>query len=306
MQRDIGLGFTATAAFVGSHEVRQMSNVNINAAPIGGGTTGRLLYPLNSTDINEAEPFGSSRCDSLQTQLTRRVGSAQVGAVYTLSRAMDMGDNSTYNGLTFAYPAYWARNWAAAGYDRTNNFELWSIYALPFGHGQKFAQQGIAAWLLGGWQVNTILTAASGTPFTVTASNNLLNAPGNTETANQVLSNVQILGAVGPGTPWFNPAAYAAPAQNTYGNTGRNSLRGPGFFELDAGIFRDFAIREKYKFQLRAESFALTNSPIFANPNANVSTTSNFGQITSLAVSANGVTNGGGYRIIRLGMRFSF
>ena len=306
MQRDVGLGFTATAAFVRSHEVRQMSNVNINVAPIGGGTAGRLLYPLNSTDINEAEPFGTSRYDSLQTQLTRRMGGAQLGLVYTLSRAMDMGDNSTYNGLTFAYPAYWARNWAAAGYDRTNNFELWSIYALPFGHGQKFAQTGVAAALLGGWQVNTIFTAASGTPFTVTASNNLLNAPGNTETANQVLPSTQILGAFGPGTPWFNPAAYAAPAQNTYGNTGRNSLRGPGFFELDAGIFRDFAFREKYKFQFRAESFALTNSPIFANPNANVSTTSNFGQITSLAVSANGVTSGGGYRIIRLGMRFSF
>jgi hypothetical protein len=61
LQRDVGLGFTATAAFVGSYEVRQMSNVNINAAPIGTGTAGRLLYPLNSTDINEAEPFGSSR-----------------------------------------------------------------------------------------------------------------------------------------------------------------------------------------------------------------------------------------------------
>jgi hypothetical protein len=60
--------------------------------------------------------------------------------------------------------------------------------------------------------VNTTFTAASGAPFTVMASNNLLNAPGNTETANQVLTSVSIPGEIGPGQPWFNPAAFAAPA----------------------------------------------------------------------------------------------
>ena len=306
LQRDIGAGFTATAAYVGTHEVRQMSNVNINAAPIGTGNAGRLLYPLNTTDINESDPFGNVRYDALQAQLSRRMGSAQVGAVYTLSHAMDMADNSTYSGLTFAYPAYWARNWATAGYDRTNNFQFWAIYGLPFGHGQRWVTNGFASKVVGGWQLNPIFSAASGAPFTVTASNNLLNAPGNTETANQVLGSVQILGHAGPGQEWFNPKAFAAPAQNTYGNVGRNDLRGPGFFELDLGLFRNFLIHERYNVQFRAESFALTNSPIFANPNANVSTVSNFGQITSLAVASNGVTNGGGYRIIRLGLKFSF
>lgn len=52
--------------------------------------------------------------------------------------------------------------------------------------------------------------------------------------------------------------------------------------------------------------FALTNSPVFANLNANVNTVSNFGRITRLAVAANGATNGGGYRIIRLALKFSF
>lgn len=306
LQRDIGAGFTATAAYVGTHEVRQMSNVNINAAPIGTGNAGRLLYPLNTTDINESDPFGSVRYDALQAQLSRRMGSVQVGAVYTLSHTMDMADNSTYSGLLFAYPAYWSRNWATAGYDRTNNFEFWSIYNLPFGKGRRWVTNGFTSKVVGGWQLNPIFTAASGAPFTVEASNNLLDAPGNTEMANQVLPSVQILGHVGPGQEWFNPAAFAPPAQNTYGNAGRNSLRGPGFFELDLGLFRNFLIKEKYNVQFRAESFALTNSPIFANPNANVSTVSNFGQVTSLAVAANGVTNGGGYRIIRLALKFSF
>lgn len=308
MQRDLGAGFTGSAGFVGTHEVRQMSNVNINASCAGCGNAGRLLYVDYGTvngDINESDPFNSMRYDALQTQLMRRGASLQLGANYTWSRVMDYSDNSTYNGLVFAYPAYWARDWAAAGYDRTQNFELWAIYELPFGKGHSMLQHGIAAAVLGGWQVNTVFTAASGTPFNVT-SNAALNGPGNTEVAEQVLPDVQILGGIGSGEPWFNPLAYANPAQNTFGNSGRNSLRGPGFFELDASLFRDFSPSEKFKLQLRAESFAITNSPIFANPNANVSTTSNFGQITSLAVAANGVTAGGGYRIIRLGMRLSF
>jgi len=308
LQRDIGWGFVGNAAYVGTHEVRQMSNVNINAAPINGGNTGRLLYATigNTTDINESEPFGTVRYDSLQAQLTRRVGGAQLGASYTRSRTLDFGDNSTYNGLTFAYPAYWQRNYALAGYDRPNNFQLWSIYQVPFGKNQKYVTSGIGAYLLGGWQLNAVLSKVSGTPFTVTASNNLLNAPGNTETANQILPAVQFFGNIGPGQEYFNPAAFANPAQGTYGNTGRNILRGPGFFDLDMGVFREFAYKEKYKLQFRAEAISLTNTPIFANPNASLSSPSNFGQITSLAVSANGVTAGGGYRIIRLALRFSF
>jgi len=312
VQRDLGAGFTATVGFVGNHEVRQMSNVNINAGYPGGGNASRLLFVEYGTvngDINESEPFGSSRYDSLQTQVARRLGAAQVGAVYTWSRAMDMGDNSTYNGLTFAYPTYWARNWAAAGYDRTQNFELWSTYELPFGKGHKYVSSGPAAWILGGWQTNAIFSAASGTPFTITSSA-AFNAPGNTETANQVLPSVQILGNVGPGQLWFNPAAYAAPTAGPngvipFGNTGRNSLRGPGYFQLDGSVFRDFPIRESIKLQLRAEAFGLTNTPIFSNPQGNVNSGS-FGQITSVAVSANGVSNGGGYRILRIGMRLSF
>lgn len=308
LQRDLGAGFTGTAAFVGTHEVRQMSNVNINASCAGCGNAGRLLFVDYGTingDINEDLPFGSVRYDSLQTQLTRRGHSVQLGTSYTYSKTQDFADNSTLNGLTFAYPAYWARNWADASYDRTQNLQFWAIYELPFGKGHQMLQHGIAAGILGGWQVNAIFSAASGTPFTITSSA-ALNAPGNTETANQILPTVQIFGNIGPGQDWFNPAAYANPAQNTFGNTGRDSLRGPGYFELDASLFRDFSPTERFKLQLRAESFAITNSPIFANPNANVSTTSNFGQITSLATSANGVTAGGGYRIIRLGMRFSF
>ncbi len=305
LQRDLGSGFTGTAAFVGTHEVRQMSNVNINAAAPGTGNAGRLLAAINTTDINAAEPFGTVRYDALQTQLTRRMGSAQLGASYTYSRAIDFGDDSTLNGLVFAYPTFWSRDRAATGYDRTHNFQFWTTYELPFGKRRRYFEKGVAAYILGGWQLNAVVSVASGLPFTVQASNTILNAPGNTETAQQVLPNVQILGNVGPGQSWFNTAAYATPAPGTFGNTGRNSQRGPGMFELDGGLFRNFQFREKYQFQFRAEAFSLTNTPIFANPGNTVGS-STFGQITSTAVSANGVSTGGGSRVLRLGLKFSF
>jgi hypothetical protein len=311
-ERDLGAGFTWNVGYVGTHEVRQESAVNINAGPAGGGNAGRLLFVQYGTvngDLNEVLPFGNARYDSLQTQLTRRVGTAQVGVVYTYSRAMDMGDNSTYNGLTFAYPAYWSRDWAAAGYDRTHNLEIWTAYTLPFGKGQKYVQTGVGAWVLGGWQINNIFTAASGTPFTVTTASNTSNAPGNTVTAEEVAA-VQFPGNVGPGQQWFtvgttaNPV-FKIPATNTLGNTGRNYLRGPGYFELDSAVFRTFPIKENLGLTFKAQAFAVTNTPIFGNPNASVGGSS-FGQITSLAVSANGVTDGGGYRILQLALKLEF
>jgi hypothetical protein len=105
---------------------------------------------------------------------------------------------------------------------------------------------------------------------------------------------------------WFNTAAFTTPASGTFGNLGRNSMRGPGFFEWDTGLFRNFNLfSEKYQLQFRAESIAVTNTPIFANPGATIGS-STFGQITSTAVSANGVNTGGGNRVIRLALKFSF
>jgi len=76
-----------------------------------------------------------------------------------------------------------------------HNFQAYGLYALPFGHGKKYARSGIAAALAGGWQLNWVMSAMSGTPFTVTDSGGgatLLNAPGNTQTVN-IVRTVHIL-----------------------------------------------------------------------------------------------------------------
>ncbi len=303
VQRQFPLSMAATVAYVGSHAIRQMSNVNINAAPINGGQAGRLLNSTygpntNNTDINALQPFRGSVYNGLQAQLTRsssHLGS--FGLVYTFSKAMDISDNSQSNGLFFAYPAYWDRNWALAGYDRKHNFQFWTVYPLPFGKGQPFVQSGPLSWVVGGWQLNTALSRVSGTPFTVITAGASLNAPGNSQVADQLVPHVKILGGHDSAHPYFDTTAFGSVSTARFGTGSRNSVRGPGIFNLDVGIKRTFPIYENLNFNFLAESFDVTNTAQFANPSQlTASTPAGFGVITSSNAS----------RTIRLSGRITF
>jgi hypothetical protein len=308
IQRDAGAGFNVQAAYVGSRAIRQTVILNINAAGPGGGNAGRALFPAfgRISDIKDFTPFNTASYNGLQIQATRRIAASMIGVSYTLSRALDYADD-TDSGLTWNWAPMFQRNRAVAGFDRTHNFQFFGNYALPFGRGQKYAQSGIAAALLGGWQTNWIMSRTSGTPFTVGTSGSSLNSPGNTQTADQVLSNVEILGGHGVGQPYFNPAAFAPVTDVRFGNSGRNILRGPGFFNLDGSVFRTFGLTERFKLQFRAEAFGLTNTPQFGNPGATVSsaTRNADGSIKAL----NGyteITSATGERQLRFALKLTF
>jgi hypothetical protein len=145
-------------------------------------------------------------------------------------------------------------------------------YALPFTHAQNRWVSSIA----GGWQVGSILVVQSGLPFSPSISTD----PANTGTSlrpNRVAS-----GALSDRSiyKWFDTSAFQLPAAYTYGNSGRNILYGPGFFNWDAVLMRDFAIKERLRLQLRGEFFNVTNTPAFGNPVTNIQA-SNAGQILS-------------------------
>lgn len=100
------------------------------------------------------------------------------GMAYTWSRAIDFNDNSD-SGLTWNWVPMLDRNKALAGYDRIHNLKLFGIYELPFGRSQSWLTHGLLNKIAGGWQVNGIMSAVSGTPFTVSSSATALNSPGN-------------------------------------------------------------------------------------------------------------------------------
>jgi hypothetical protein len=192
-------------------------------------------------------------------------GSSQIGFVHTHSRAIDNEDNEEINFLLWPYPAYLDRKRAVAGFDRTHHFQAYGVYELPFGPGKRWATSGIVSKIAGGWQLNWILSAMSGTPFAVTDSGtgpSNLNAPGNTQTVNVVgpihivdgkpLQNPSKCTATNLSGHCFDPSAFAQVATPaTLGEAGRNILRGPGFFNLDMSVFRNFKIANGSVFNSR-------------------------------------------------------
>jgi hypothetical protein len=308
IQRDIGGGFNVQTAYVGSRGVRQTVNQNINAAGPGGGNNGRALFAKfgRTTNITYHTPFNTTTYDGLQFQTTKRFGATMLGVSYTFSKSISWGDD-TDSGLTWNWVPMLYRNRAVAGFDRTHNLQFYGNYELPFGKKHQMANHGVAAALFGGWQLNWIMSRMSGTPFTVGTSGTSVNAPGNTQTADQVKADVQILGGHGVGQPYFDPLAFKAVTDVRFGNSGRNILRGPGVFNIDGSIFRTFAMTERFKLQVRAEMFGVTNTPAFGNPGATVSnaTLNTDGSVRTLGGYTE-ITGASGERQIRFAAKLSF
>ena len=232
VQRDLGWKMVANVGYVGTHDVRQLVQtgyLNSSALPSGSspcmangyynpstGLTGKCSFAANEIvnqqwctgsmnltcyntgGIGYVKPLFSADYNGLQSQLNYNGGRyAQLGVVYTYSKAIDLEDNgagSGSNGLAWNYPAYYARNRAPAAYDQTHNLELWGIYNLPFGRGHGWASNGVGNAVLGGWQVNGQFSHISGTPFTVSANSNTANAEGEPLYANLVAPYHQLGG----------------------------------------------------------------------------------------------------------------
>jgi len=292
VQRALPKDFNLTLGYVGDHAVREAEFINMNSAGPGGGNKGTPLYAQygNPSAMTINGPFSGGGYNALETELTRRVAGEQIGIVYTRSKTIDNDDTEANSYVTWSYYQDLSRNKALAGFDRPNNLEIYAVYNSPFGNGRKWLHTGVGGKILGNWNLTPVLTRLSGTPFTVTSSGSSLNAPGNnTQTADQVKPDVAILGGHGPNSPYFDPLAFAPVTAVRFGTSGRNIVRGPGFFNLDLSLVRDFNLGERFKLQFRAEAYGLTNTPNFANPGATVSN----------AKFANGaVTSYGGYDII--------
>ena len=299
IQRTLPGNFVAEVAYVGNHGVSIKNTYNLNAGLIpGAGQNGRPLFQQfrRASDINDLYFGTSTLYNSLQAKLDRRFsGGFMMTTAYTWSKAIDWGGAD--NGALWNYIQP-QRSRARADGDRRHVFVQSYIYDLPFGRGRRWLTQGLAATLLGGWQINGLLTLMTGEPFNLSVPGSILNAPGNANTPNLVGEH-KVTKGVGTHTTWFDPSVYAQPPANTFGNLGRNILSGPGFVNLDFSAFKKFAFTERYNLELRFESFNFTNTPKFSNPNGDI-TSPNFGRVTS----AQGPPNGP--REIQLGLKFVF
>jgi hypothetical protein len=309
LERDLGSNIILQVGYVHSHGVRLDTQLNINAAAPGTGKAGQPLYAAfgNASTITLVVPLFSSDYNALQTVIRKKIGRrGNISANYTWGKAMSAADNNSESGPSINYPPFIYRDYSLTGFDRKHDFNLFGTYDLPFGPGESWLNHGVAGAIAGGWTVNAVMSKASGTPFSVSASSTSLNAPGNSQFANQLKSHVKILGGHGPNNPYFDPNAYAPVLTATFGNSGRNSVRGPGLFDLDASVFRNFPVKDWFTVQFRAEAFAVTNTPQFGNPAANVSNATIVGGAVTAYNGYDIITSAGGARQLRFAAKVTF
>jgi hypothetical protein len=322
LQRELKSWLTGQVAYVATRASEQFAYVNINAGAPGTGLNGRALYAAGVTnatvDINSFSPYGDLSYNGLQTQLRIRQGDVQASVMYTWSKTTNYSDNGGGNaagagGPRIQYLPEKERNEGTAGYDRTHNLQAFWNWALPFGAGRTWATSGWQSAVFGGWQFNGAVAIMSGTPiYVIQGTANNLNAAGSGQIPDRVKDTVatydNLVGRPPAGADpnsyqYFDRSAYQAvniPAgqPQRFGNSPRNTLRGPGFWNLDLGLFRDFTIVKSVRAQFRLEMLNALNHANYSNPGNNVSDANTFGFITA--------TTGVGERNIRLGFRVWF
>lgn len=256
----------------------------VTSSTTGGVTTftpvTARLFPQFGT-IQFQEQIAKSYYDGLQASLRRRSKNGLTLLVsYTFSKAIDTAsstNNSTTGTQKFPQDV---RNLdlekGLSDFDRRHQFTGSFNYELPFGKGRKFLSDvnSLTNALLGGWQLNGIVSILSGRPFTPQFSS-----------ADVAQQRPDIVGdpyANIPAGLAFNPAAFARPVVTPtdptfFGNAGRNILTGPYFNSTDLSLMKNFRITEKAKIQFRWEVFNVFNNtnfqvPVFQLDNANVGT----------------------------------
>src|ERR1700682_5773055 len=213
------------------------------------------------------------------------------GVSYTYSKAIDEASDGFFGveGQSSQDPYNLARDRSVAGFDLPHVLAVNFTAESPFGKGKRFtSNNGVVDYIVGNWQLNGIYTYTSGRNFSLAVPGDSANTRGG-NSGTYLRPNLvgdPNSGSCPNGAPvhtvacWFNTSAFALPAAFTFGNLGRNTLRGQRHQILDMSLFRSFPFAEKRKLEFRAEAFNILNHPTLGNPNGTFNN-ANFGKITS-------------------------
>ena len=152
---------------------------------------------------------------------------------------------------------------------------------------------GFLKRIIGGWNLSGIAIFRSGSPFSVTYTPSVAGWYSTRANATGISPDIENASIA----RWYNPAAFAAPPQFTFGNSSRNVLWGPGQMKIDMGLVKDIKFLERYTLNVRAEAFNLPNHPSFGNPSASLNSPTTMGRIGATSVEN---------RAIQFAMKLSF
>ena len=277
IQRELTSTLVASADYVGTTGADIWTLRNLNQA---NPVTKAVPYPTFGT-IEYADQDGSSRYDGLELAVERRFARGfGFRVAYTLSKATDNSGEHLFTGgsPSFLQDASNRDSWEGpADQDTRHRVAANWIFDIPVGEGRRWVNSGAAAKILGGFTFSGIFTGRTGRPFTVTQSSNNV---GNLMTG---LPN-RIGSGEGPKTvdAWFDKNAFQAVPSGTFGNAGRNILRGPRLVNVDTAVHRRFAIGGERAIEIRWEVFNVFNATQLGLPDSNISNSTR-GTISRLA-----------------------
>jgi hypothetical protein len=298
------------------HMQSGISFAALNANPANTITQARQFPDFASENLDSDALF--SNYNAMQVQLRRRAGRLVLEANYTWSHEIDDLVN-VFSGFSDPFDA--AVDRGSGDWDVRNNFTASAIYTLPLlSHSNTLVREA-----LGGWQTSTIVQTRSGLPVNASLESGFFGLPMRPDAVGGVSPT---LSGVGFPNARYNPAAFVIDPNfdGSWGNNpdavGRNTLRGPGFFQADFSLMKDFAIRENMKLQFRVDLFNIFNHPNFGPPDGGLCTAvtpagpgvdptcainPNFGKVAGTIADVNSSQIGTGTaRQAQFSLKFSF
>lgn len=313
VQRTLGQSSSLEIGYTGSlsRHLAYLSNQNQGILSPTLSALQRLPYQeFGASGIQYVNADANGNYNALAFKFTQRFGTnLNTLLAYTWSRSID--ETSNIRGTVGSdFSPQDARcplkcEYGPSDYNIPHRFVASILYSLPFGKGKQFLNRGgIVNQVVGGWQASTITTLQSGG----TVNTSSWDSGGTNFISNATRLNCN--SGIDPVLPnngqngWFNPAAFSNPLTATFGNCGRNNLRGPWLGNQDVSVFKFFRIAEGKNIEFRTEMFNAPNHVLLNfggqlswNNGSNVAPASNFGKITSTSSSM---------RQIQMALKFNF
>ena len=300
IEKEIGRSFSASASYIGAFARNLAAAIDNNYPVFGAGATAanvntrRPYLPGTIGAANVLSSIFGSDYNGLQLTAERRGSRFSGKAYYSFGRGYEDVDfqGGGLPGVQNATRLADERSRTSA--DRTHTFTLSGVYQVDYFKGSS----SVFSRLARDWTVSAIVILQTGTPLTIGAgqdrnldglTNDRADLVGNPEVDHGRSRDELIEG-------WFNVAAFANPALGTNGSSGRSIVDGPGYRNVDLGIFRDVRLTGRSSFQFRIEATNVFNIVNLMNPGVNLAAPALFGKIRSAR----------NMRQVQLGARVSF
>jgi hypothetical protein len=298
IQRDLGAGFVLDTTYVGNKDTKLWARTWPNQPRPGPGPIDPRRPYTNVSTVAGDEPVGNANYNGLQLRLDKRFSQGlAILAGYTWSKGMTDSQMAETGSFVPDLQNNYCRacNYGPTPTDVRHRFTWSSVYELPFGHQRRYLSgiNGVTDRVISGWQVGTIISIQTGQPLTATLPFDNPNVGEGAKLPNMIRNPNH-----GPKTisTYFDTGAFTTPAPYTFGNEGINSVRGPGFSDVDLSAVKDTPLFREMNLQFRAEFFNAFNHSILGTPNSVVGTPL-FGQITNTLLDN---------RQIQVALRLSF